>query len=138
MKVSKKYTKSYNKGGGPIGKKKDKVTQKAGKTAEGDEKIGMFRGKNMDKASPKNQAVEGKERVEGAKAVNAKIAKVMADYQALSPADKKGEKGKAMKEQLRILRDSKRGAAAADSGVAQNKRGEFYKAAHGMKIKKKK
>ena len=137
MKVSKKYMKSYDKGGAIIGKKKDKVTQKAGTTAEGDEKIGMFRGKGMDTASPRNQAVEGKDRTAGIKEANAKLLKVQAQYKALSPEEKKGEKGKALKNQMRILRDSKRGAAAGDSGVAQNKRGEFYKAAYGLKIKKK-
>ena len=123
MKVTKKT--SYNIGGKV--KKKDKVTQKAGKTAEGDEKIAMFNSKGMDTASPRSQAVEGKERTEGAKAANEKIEKVLSAYKNLSPADKKGPKGKTMKEQLRVLRDSKRGKAAADSGVAVNKRGETYK-----------
>jgi hypothetical protein len=125
MKVKKK-TPSYSIGG-KVKKNKAKVTQKEGKTAEGDEKIGLFQDESMDKASPRDQSVEGKERTKGAKAVNAKIESVKSAYQSLSPEDKKGPKGKAMKEQLRVLRDSKRGSAAADSDVAINKRGEVYK-----------
>ena len=42
------------------------------------------------------------------------------------PPKKKGKKGDALRNQMRILRDSKRGAAAGTDGVARNKRGEYY------------
>lgn len=124
--MSNKIKVSY-KGGGLFKKKGDKIVQKEGKTAEGDTKIGMFNSKGMSKASPKNQAVEGKDRTQGIKEVNAKLAEAKKAYQALSPEEKKGEKGKALVNQMRILRDSKRGAAAGASGVARNVKGEYYK-----------
>lgn len=124
MKLKKKTSLKYRIGG----KLKDKVTQKEGKTAEGDTKIGLFKSKGMDKVSPQNQAAEGKDRTEGAKEANVKIAAVLEQLRALSPAEAKGEKGAALKNQLRILRDSKRGRAAGDSSVAMNKKGEVYKA----------
>ena len=124
MKLKKKTSLKYRIGG----KLKDKVTQKEGKTAEGDTKIGLFNSKGMDKASPRNQAVEGKDRTEGAKEANVKIEAVLKQLRALSPAEAKGEQGKALKNQLRILRDSKRGKAAGDSTTAMNKKGEVYKA----------
>ena len=114
------------KGGGKI--KKDKITQKEGKTAEGDTKIGLFNSKGVEKVSPRDQSVEGKDRTSGAKEANAKIESVLKQLRALSPAEAKGEKGKALKNELRILRDSKRGKAAGDSSAAMNKRGEVYKA----------
>lgn len=116
-------------GGGKVKKNKAKIIQKAGeKTAEGDTKIGLWNSKEMKTAMPKNQAAEGKDRTEGAKEANVKIAAVLEQLRALSPAEAKGEKGKALKNQLRILRDSKRGAAAGASNTAMNKRGEWYKA----------
>lgn len=124
MKLKKKASLKYRIGG----KLKDKVTQKAGKTAEGDTKITLTRSEGLDKTAPRNQAAEGKDRIEGAKEVNVKIQSVLKELRALSPEELKGEKGKALKNQLRILRDSKRGKAAGDSGVAMNKKGEVYKA----------
>jgi len=116
------------KGGGRVKKLKSKVMQRAGKTAEGDTKIQLNRSEGLDKAAPKNQAAESKDRTEGAKDANVKIKSLIADLRALSPEEKNGEKGKAIKNQLRILRDSKRGKAAGDSSVAMNKKGEVYKA----------
>ena len=124
MKLKKKASLKYKIGG----KLKEKTTQKAGKTAEGDVKIGLTRSEGIDKASPRNQAVEGKDRSAGAKEANAKIEAVLKQLRALSPEEVKGEKGKALKNQLRILRDSKRGKAAGDSTVAMNVKGEVYKA----------
>jgi len=124
MKLKKKASLKYIIGG----KLKDKVTQKEGKTAEGDTKIGLFKSKGMDKASPRDQAFEGKDRIEGAKEANVKIEAVLKQFRALSPEELKGEKGKALKNQLRILNDSKRGRAAGDSSAAMNARGEVYKA----------
>lgn len=121
MKVVKR---KYNIGGRLKKNKSTSITQKEGKTAEGDSKIGMFRSDKMPKTS---QAVEGKERTEGIKEANAKLAEVKKAYQALSAEEKKGEKGKSLVNQMRILRDSKRGAAAGASGVARNRRGEYYK-----------
>jgi hypothetical protein len=124
----KKVKVTYN-GGGKVKKNKTKIIQKAGeKTAEGDTKIGLWNSPIMKKVSPQNQAVEGKDRTEGIKEANVKIAAVLEQLRALSPAEAKGEKGKALKNQLRILRDSKRGRAAGDSSVAMNKKGEVYKA----------
>ena len=124
MKLKKKTSLKYRIGG----KLKDKVTQKEGKTAEGDTKMTLTRSEGLDKASPRNQAAEGKDRTEGAKEANVKIESVLKQLRALSPEELKGEKGKALKNQLRILRDSKRGKAAGDSSVAMNKKGEVYKA----------
>jgi hypothetical protein len=125
MKLKKKTSLKYRIGGKL---KKDKITQKEGKTAEGDTKIGLFKSKGLETASPRDQSVESKDRVSGAKEANAKIESVLKQLRALSPAEAKGEKGKALKNQLRILRDSKRGKAAGDSSVAMNKKGEVYKA----------
>ena len=123
MRVVKKNT--YNIGGKLRKKNKStQITQKEGKTAEGDAKIGMFK---SDKLPKTNQAIEGVSRTEGIKEANVKLAEAKKAYQALSPEEKKGEKGKALVNQMRILRDSKRGAAAGASGVARNKRGEYYK-----------
>lgn len=124
MKLKKKTSLKYRIGG----KLKDKITQKEGKTAEGDTKIKLTRSEGMDKASPRDQSAEGKDRTSGAKEANVKIEAVLKQLRALTPAEAKGEKGKALKNQLRILRDSKRGKAAGDSSVAMNKKGEVYKA----------
>ena len=127
MKVVKK---KYEKGGklGKLAKavkggKKDKITQKAGKTAEGDDKMTLVRATKMPKT---NQGAEGAARTEGIKEANAKLAEVKKQYLALTPEEKKGKTGDALRNQMRILRDSKRGAAAGTDGVARNKRGEYY------------
>ena len=135
MKLKKK-TMKYNLGGVLKKKKKDgeskvvkapknKVTQKAGVTAEGD-KMPQIRKAPLLTAATKNREAEVEDIKVNVTEANAKIKSVLASYQALSAEDRSGAKGKAMKNQLRILRDSTRGEAKKQAGTKQNARGQFY------------
>ena len=111
--------------GGKLKKKKEKVTQKAGVTAEGD-KMPMLRKSTQLNEATNNRGADVADIKVNVTEANAKIKSVLASYQALSAEDRSGAKGKAMKNQLRILRDSTRGAAKKQAGTKQNVRGQFY------------
>ena len=124
MKLKKKTSMKYNLGG-KLKKKKSKVTQKEGVTAEGD-KMPMLRKSSSLNEATNNRGADVADIKVNVTEANAKIKSVLASYQALSAEDRSGAKGKAMKNQLRILRDSTRGAAKKQAGTKQNVRGQFY------------
>lgn len=124
MKLKKK-TLAYKEGGKLKKKPKVKVTQKAGVTAEG-ETMPKLTKDAQTSSFVGNAKVEAQERVAGAKAANVKIAAVTGQLRGLSTEDRNGAKGKALKNQLRILRDSKRGRAAAVPNTGMNAKGQVY------------
>jgi hypothetical protein len=136
MKLKKKTSMKYNLGGVLKKKKKDgeskvvkapknEVTQKAGLTAEGD-KMPMLRKSTQLNEATRNRGADVADIKVNVTEANAKIKSVMASYQALSAEDRSGAKGKAMKNQLRILRDSTRGHAKKQAGTKQNAKGQYY------------
>ena len=111
--------------GGKLKKKKSKLTQKKGVTAEGD-KMPMLRKSSSLNEATNNRGADVSDIKVNVTEANAKIKSVLASYQALSAEDRSGAKGKAMKNQLRILRDSTRGHSKKQSWSKQNARGEYY------------
>tara|TARA_R100000541_G_scaffold8970_3_gene16538 strand:+ start:381 stop:761 length:381 start_codon:yes stop_codon:yes gene_type:complete len=124
MKLKKK-TLAYKEGGKLKKKPKVKVTQKAGVTAEGETMPKLTRDPQTS-SFVGNAKVEAEERTAGTKSANVKIAAVTTQLRALSTEDRQGAKGKALKNQLRILRDSKRGRAAAVPNTGMNAKGQVY------------
>jgi hypothetical protein len=122
MKVIKKT--SYNIGG-KVKKRKSKVTQKAGTTAEGDKMPELRKDPVLSEAT-RNRGADVEDIKTNTKEANTKINEVLKALKALTPEEAKGEKGKVLKNQLRILRDSKRGPAAKQSHTRMNARGEYY------------
>ena len=135
MKLKKKSPKSKTtvkkslatkyKGGGKIKKEKTKVSQKAGFTAEGDKMPELFKSKTLSEVT-RNRGADVEDIKVNTKEANAKIESTLKELKALSPDELKGEKGKALKNQLRILRDSKRGVAKRQEGTKMNRKGQIY------------
>lgn len=131
MKLRKKTLK-YKTGGkvkeeGSKVKKKPKtvVIQKAGVTAEGDKMPKVVKDPQLSEGL-RNRGEEVKDTNTNVKGANVKIAAVTGQYRALSPEDRKGAKGKQLMNQLRILKDSKRGTAKKQGYTKQNSKGEYY------------
>lgn len=124
MKLKKKKSLKYEIGG-KIKKRKAKVTQKAGLTAEGDKMPELHKDPKLSEVT-RNRAADVEDIKANQQEANAKIEAVVKQLRALNPEEVKGEKGKALKNQLRILRDSKRGQAAKQSWTKMNAKGEYY------------
>ena len=58
------------------------------------------------------------------KAANENLAELKAEYKKLSPEERKGEKGKALREKMQTERDSKRGQSKYDNSLATDRQGK--------------
>lgn len=123
MKLKKKSVKKYETGG-KVDKLKNAVkknreekplTKKGGKQVE-DADLGAAR--SADRGASVREAKAN------VAAANANIEALLKEFRALSAEDRKGEKGKALKEKLATERDSKRGNSKYNSDLATNKQGK--------------
>lgn len=105
MRIVKKNT--YNEGG--------KLTKKGGK---------QVKDSDLAEAGKGNTAARTQRATENTKTANKKIKELKAEYQSLSPEERKGEKGQALVEQINTERDSKRGQSKYDRDLATNKSGK--------------
>ena len=127
MKVVKK---KYNKGGKlakAVKKNQDeKVLTKDGKkrnpVKDGD--IGAGRREMNKKFGSGENANDKRDAKENIKVANEILAELKAEYTKLSPEERKGEKGKALREKMQTERDSKRGNAKYYSDLATGKDGK--------------
>lgn len=128
--MAKKFSKggsvkvTYNKGGGlkkAVKKNQEEkylTKDKKGKKVVTDSDLIKAKKEAKGQAAPSGeqagQKVDSREATANIKAANANLKELRAQYKALSPEDRKGEKGKALISKIRTEQDSKRGQSKYD------------------------
>jgi hypothetical protein len=111
-----KVKKMYSRGG----KTDEKVLTKDGKKRNNvsDADLAAGRADSKRKLGSKATANDKRDAQENVKVANEILAELKKEYQALTPEERKGEKGKAIREKMQTERDAKRGNAKYYGDVA--------------------
>ena len=122
--------KKYNKGGklsaaAKKNREEKALTNKGGKQVA-DAELGAERSAS--------RAASIREAKANIAASNANLADLAKEYKALTPEERKGEKGKALKEKMRTEKDAKRGNAKYDSDLATNVQGKVRIIGKALKV----
>lgn len=121
---------AYNKGGKLSAAVKKNREEKALKNKDGkqvtDAELGAERSAS--------RAASVREAKANIAASNANLADLAKEYKALTPEERKGEKGKALKEKMRTEKDAKRGNAKYDSDLATNVQGKVRIIGKALKV----
>lgn len=100
------------------------VGGKKKKTEEGEEIVSTFKSKKMGDVDT-GRVIE--ERNRSTKEANQALSALRGAYQGLGNEDRKGKKGQQIQNYIRVMQDSKRGAAKDQQSAFINPKGQIYK-----------
>ena len=122
MKLKKKASLKYETGG-KLDKLKKAVTKNRDEkplTKKGDKQV---MDADLGSARSADRGASVREAKANVAAANANVEALLKEYRALSPEDRKGERGKTLKAKLATERDSKRGNSKYNTDLATDKQG---------------